>query len=265
MPELPEIEAFRRQFDTSAIGRRVDSVDVADEPVLAGRSARELRQATAGDAFCKVLRHGKLLFARTNGGTWVVFRFGMTGRIAMLEPDGDPPDHTRIMFGFNDGGRMAFDDQRKFGSVELAADVEIYLERNDIGPDALGVCEHRFRRIIGCTRGQVKPALMDQSKLSGIGNVYSDEILYQAGIRPDAKGQALDDGQLERLHGQMRMVLETAINRIATGKDLPDDWLTPHRGKDGKCPDCGEPLERKRISGRTAWFCPRSQHHGQAG
>src|SRR6056297_1039405 len=186
--------------------------------------------------------------------------FGMTGRLVVNRAGDDLPAHARLIFEFKNGGRLVFDNPRQFGWLELARCMRTYLLDNEIGPDALSVSQVSFRKIIGATRGQVKPALMDQSKLAGIGNVCSDEILFRAGLRPDASGNDISDDQLREIHQAMRVVLETASHRLSEGKELPDDWLAPHRGQDGNCPRCGADLARKKTSGRTAWFCPACQH-----
>lgn len=100
---------------------------------------------------------------------------------------------------------------------------------------------------------------MDQSKLAGIGNIYSDETLFRARLRPDAKGADLRDAQLKSLHGAMRDVLRTASDRLSRGKVLPKRWLARHRQEGECCPRCGGELSQAKIGGRTAWFCPSCQ------
>jgi formamidopyrimidine-DNA glycosylase len=119
--------------------------------------------------------------------------------------------------------------------------------------------------------GQYPPrslaALMDQRFLAGIGNIYSDERLFQSGIRPDVKVSDLPDARMNALYLAMRRVLRIAIAGQADPNRLPESWLLPHRYKGGKCPRCGGALEERRSSGRTAYFCPRCQHKakGQVG
>ncbi|MFO7757261.1 MAG: DNA-formamidopyrimidine glycosylase family protein [Roseovarius sp.] len=259
MPELPDVEALRAMFEKHALARTIEEVVVREAKALQDATAQKLSEEAVGNHFSEVLRHGKMLFARIGDGPFLVFHFGMTGRLIITRADDDLPAHARLVFEFHNGGRLVFGDQRKLGWLELAGSMSAYLRDNEIGPDALSVSKDRLQKIIGATRGHVKPALMDQSKLAGIGNVYSDEILLQASLRPDAKGNALSDGQLRQLHRVMREVLETASHRLSEGKGLPDDWLTPHRGQDGHCPRCGADLAHEKTSGRTAWFCPACQ------
>jgi formamidopyrimidine-DNA glycosylase len=107
---------------------------------------------------------------------------------------------------------------------------------------------------------------MDQARLSGIGNVYSDEILFQAGLHPKATAGDLEAETVDRLYDTMRRVLEQAIDLGAGDPDFPDrapkDWLLPHRNKGGRCPRCGGELVKATISGRSAWLCPGCQPQG---
>ena len=259
MPELPEVEAMRRRVSAQALDREVARVTAPDAEALRGTSPAGLGRAVTGRAFGAVRRHGKVLFARAGDGPWLALHFGMTGDLALLAPGEAPPEHARVVFDFADGGRLAFDNPRRLGWLELIGDVETYLAEAGLGPDALALDRADVARIVGGTRGQVKPALMDQSKLAGIGNVYSDEILFRARLRPDAIGAELDAAALAALHAALRDVLETASARLARGVALPDDWLARHREAGARCPRCGGALAREKIGGRSARFCPRCQ------
>ncbi|HZD25828.1 MAG TPA: DNA-formamidopyrimidine glycosylase family protein [Alphaproteobacteria bacterium] len=260
MPELPDVEMFARQIRDHGLKRRIDAVDLRDPKRLKGASAGKLEAALRGHAFSGVERHGKLLFAGVDGGGHLAMHFGMTGFVAFYDDPGDEPAHARLVLRFDDGGHFAFDDQRRIGWLALVDDVAGWLREQELGPDALDVDLAALRRLFEGKRGMVKPALMDQQAIAGIGNVYSDEILFQAGIRPDRKVAELDDAAVEAIHQQMRAVLRAAADHDADPEKMPEDWLTPHRGSDDPCPRCGGSLEAPKISGRTAWLCPRCQH-----
>ena len=259
MPELPDVEAYRGRLAVEAVGREIADVEVTDAEALRGASPEKLARAATGHAFSKAVRHGKVLFARLGDGPWLALHFGMTGNLVLLGAGRDTPEHARTLFVFDDGDRLAFVNPRKFGWLELTGDIEGYLEENDIGPDALALSEQDLEDIIGGTRGQVKPALMDQSKLAGIGNVYSDEILFCARLRPDVKGNALSDTQLRALYDAMRDVLEMAADRLSDGEDLPRSWLARHREDDATCPRCSGDVAKQTTAGRSARFCPACQ------
>lgn len=259
MPELPEVEAMRATAEAQALGRTVAQVEIPDPEVLDGLSPDDLRDAAQGRPLAEATRHGKLLFLRLGEGPWLTLHFGMTGDLVVIDRGAAPPEHARLSLVFEDGGRLVLDDPRRFGRAELAEDVAACLEAHGIGPDALRLGPEDLARIIGGTHGQVKPALMDQSKLAGIGNLHADEILLRAGIRPDARADALDAGRLRALHAALREALETAAARLRAGEGLPPDGLAARREAGGTCPRCGGALEAAKVSGRTAWFCPRCQ------
>lgn len=260
MPELPDVEVFAGWVRNRGLGRRVDRVEVRDPGRLRGTSPQGLGRALHGRVFEAVKRHGKVLFLHI-GGTdrELVMHFGMTGFVAFCDEPAGEPAHARLVIAFEDGGRFAFDNQRRFGWVEVADDIDAYLRAEGIGPDALDLDSNALRDLLAGRRGMVKPALMDQAHIAGIGNVYSDEILFQARIRPDREAGALGPADIDALHERMGAVLREAVDAGADPARMPDEWLTPHRGTDDPCPRCGGRLETRRVSGRTAWLCPACQ------
>jgi formamidopyrimidine-DNA glycosylase len=151
------------------------------------------------------------------------------------------------------------------GRVGLTNDAEAFFRDHNLGIDALDPSLDRrafVALVAGAQRG-AKAALINQSVIAGIGNIYSDEILFQAHLHPKARLDALDDAALARLYEAMRRVLEVAISRGAGSEELldrlPRGYLLPHRGKGGECPRCGAPLAALKLGARTSWFCPRCQ------
>ena len=264
MPELPDVEAFRRVFAGNGLGRRVSGLDLRAEEMLRGAGRDDLARALTGRTFEDGRRHGKILFLRAGDGPWVVLHFGMTGALVCCTAEEELPPHARLVICLEGDGLLAFDNQRKFGWIELTDDIGAYLEANEVGPDVLELDRDGFAGIVGATRGAVKPALMDQSKLAGIGNVYSDEILFRARIGPEVQGNALSDDQLSTLYRTTREVLREAADILAEGRAFPDDWLVRHREAGDTCPRCGTALEKREVSGRSAWLCPACQGGGQA-
>ncbi len=260
MPELPDVEVFRRRVGAQGLGRRIEAVDVRDHKRLHHVSAARLERELRGHAFDAVRRHGKVLFLRIGGNSHqLVLHFGMTGAVAFYDDPDNEPAHARFVLGFDDGGRFAFDNQRRFGWIELADDIEGYLAAKGIGPDALAFDADDLQALLAGRRGMIKPALMDQETIAGIGNVYSDEILFQAGVRPDRRVADLTTQEIGTIHCQLQRVLETAIEHDAAPAHMPRTWITPHRGGDDPCPRCGGKLKTRRVSGRSAWFCPQCQ------
>jgi formamidopyrimidine-DNA glycosylase len=259
MPELPEVETFKRYLDSTSLHQRITDVDVRDAYVLKRVSARELTSRLKGRRFENSQRHGKHLFVRASDKLWLRLHFGMTGWLEYLKRDGKTPKTARVLFNFANNRRLAFDDQRKFGEIELIKDVDEFLQRRCIGPDALAVGLSEFKTIFRMHRGSVKAILLNQKLIAGIGNLYADEILFRAQIHPATEASRLNDRALTSLFRATRYVLEKAIASKANADRLPKSWLLTHRGKQGKCPRCGRPLKSATVGGRTSWFCARCQ------
>jgi formamidopyrimidine-DNA glycosylase len=259
MPELPDVETFKRYLDATSLHQRISSVDVPSAYVLKGVSTRELARRLKGRSFESSRRHGKHLFARVDGDIWLRLHFGMTGSLRYFQRNEQAPPHTRVLFIFANTHCLAFEDQRKFGEVGLVKDVDEFLRKRVLGPDALDVSLSQFREIFEKHRGAVKAILLNQKLIAGIGNIYADEILFRARIHPATEISRLGDKALTKLFRAAHYILEKAITAKADVNQMPRSWLLPHRGKGGKCPRCGCELKSSRIGGRTAWFCGNCQ------
>jgi len=259
MPELPEVETFKRYLDSTSLHQRITNVEVWDAYVLKRVSARELARRLKGRRFQNSHRHGKHLFVRTGDELWLRLHFGMTGSLEYLKRDEAAPKTARVIFRFTSNGSLAFDDQRKFGEIELIKDVDEYLQKRRIGPDAFDVSLSQFKAIVGEHRGAVKAILLNQQLIAGIGNLYADEILFRARMHPATQAAKLRDKDLRRLFRATRYVLEKAIALKTDFNRLPKSWLLTHREKRGRCPRCGRTLKSATIGGRTSWFCPHCQ------
>ena len=259
MPELPDVETFKQYFDATSLHQRIDNVDVRDAYTLKGISARELARGLKGRRFKSTRRHGKHLFVRANSHLWLRLHFGMTGSLHYFKHEKQAPKHARVLFVFANAHRLAFEDQRKFGEVGLLKDVDEFLKKRALGPDALDISLPQFKEIFGKHRGAVKTILLNQKLIAGIGNIYADEILFRARIHPATQVSALKGKTVAKLFRAARNILKKAIEAKADANLMPKQWLLPHRGKGGKCPRCGHELRSATIGGRTAWFCAHCQ------
>jgi formamidopyrimidine-DNA glycosylase len=259
MPELPEVETFKRYLDSTSLHQRIANIEVRDAYVLKRVSARELARRLKGRRFENTHRHGKHLFLRAGDELWLRLHFGMTGSLEYLNHDEETPKTARVLFNFTNNGRLVFDDQRKFGEIELIEDVDEFLQRRGLGPDALKISLSEFKAIVGKHSGAAKAILLNQQLIAGIGNLYADEILFGARMHPATEAASLSDKDLRRLFRATRHVLERAIALKTDFNRLPKSWLLTHRGKRGKCPRCGRLLKSSSIGGRTTWFCAYCQ------
>ena len=259
MPELPEVETFKRYLDSTSLHWRITRLEVRDAYILKRVSARELKHRLKGRRFENSHRHGKHLFVRADDELWLRLHFGMTGSLEYLKHDEVAPKAARVIFHFADNCRLAFDDQRKFGEIELIENVDAFLQTRRLGPDALEISLSRFKAIVGKHRGAVKAILLNQQLIAGIGNLYADEILFRARMHPVTLATRLSDKDLRRLFRATRHVLDKAIALKTDFNRLPKSWLLTLRGKRGRCPRCGRALKSATIGGRTSWFCAHCQ------
>jgi formamidopyrimidine-DNA glycosylase len=263
VPELPEVEAYRRLAE-GAVGRPVERAVVGDRRFVRGHSApRQLTAALAGVTFTRARRHGKLLVLDMGGpadGRTLGLRFGMTGRLLLdgragvehlvYSSDRDVSAWDRFTVHFRDGGRMVVRDPRLLGGVELDPD------ESALGPDALLVTAAQLRRALEHSVVALKARLMDQHRLAGVGNLIADELLWRASLAPHRRSGSLTPAEHRRLHRHLHHTLELLIAR--GGSHLGD--LMPERMPGGRCPRDGTELLRSTVGGRTGWWCPRHQH-----
>ena len=259
MPELPEVETFKRYLDSTSLRRQIIDVEVRDAYVLRHVSARELGRRLKGRRFENSHRHGKHLFVCVGDKLWLRMHFGMTGSLEYLDHDDAPPKTARVIFRFANNCWLAFDDQRKFGEIELIKDPDEFLQKRSLGPDALKINFSLFKAIIGNHRGAVKAILLNQQLIAGIGNLYADESLFRARMHPATEAARLSEKDLTQLFRATRYVLERAIALKTDFNRLPKSWLRTHREKRGRCPRCGRALKSATIGGRTSWFCAHCQ------
>lgn len=259
MPELPDVEGFRRKFNRHAKGQKVNRVRAAEASATRNTSPQALGRALRHRRFLGADRHGKWLLARTDGPT-VVFHFGMTGSLAWSGEPGpvELERHDRLAFELGVGS-LVYRSQRKLGGVWLArsGDEERAIT-GDLGPDADKIDMSTFVELMSSRKAGVKAALMDQKMLAGIGNELSDEVLWRARLHPSTSCTRFSDRELGRLHETMTSTIREA-NRH--GRIPPKrGWLESVRDEHApKCPRCQAPIRRGKAAGRTAYWCPRCQ------
>ena len=257
MPELIEVEAYRRAVD-ELVGRRVVDVEAPDAWFLKGGvAADELRAALADERLVATRRRGKLLLVDTSGPT-LGLRFGMTG---LVEVDGQRPieelrysstrrDPAWVRFGLRlDRGSLVVVDPRRLGGVSLDPDEE------RLGPDAATVTAGQLRGLLAGSSAPLKARLLDQARLAGVGNLIADEVLWRASLAPGRPSSSLSAAECRRLHHHLRRTIEdlTRLGGSHQGR------LMPARRPGGCCPRDGAPLRRDAVGGRTTWWCPTHQ------
>jgi formamidopyrimidine-DNA glycosylase len=269
MPELPDVATFARYLDATSLHQEIEGVEVREPRLLKDLDRAGLERGLRGRRFAATRRHGKYLFVpfEADGDGALVLHFGMTGLPSYGRREDREPDYARLFVRFAGGGTLAVVSRRLLGEVRLTDDPDAFVAAQELGPDALHDVTDvsALREALAGRRGMIKPTLMNQNVLAGIGNVYADEILYQTGLDPRTPTDALNDEQVRTLHRTMRRVLKTAIDRGADPEAYPRRWLTPRREPGRACPRCDGTVERIEVSGRAGYWCPSCQGGGGHG
>lgn len=261
MPELPEVELYTRYFADHALDQRVDRVRVLDPRILGDVRPETFTRKLRGRSFTSVRRHGKHLFAATDGADWLHLHFGMTGDLAYYRNETERPRFARVVFEFGNGAHLAYDDMRLFGVVDLARDPDAFIADHRLGIDPLDrrFTLAAFRKIVAGRRGAVKSLLMTQEIIAGIGNLYADETLYETGIDPRRAVDRLSDAEVRAVHTAIRRILRETIARKTRKAGYSPKSLIEHREEGERCPRCGGTIRKTVVFGRTTYYCARHQ------
>jgi formamidopyrimidine-DNA glycosylase len=255
MPELPEVETYARYFTRHALNKRIQRVEVLDERILGEIRRDVFVRRLKGRKFTAVRRHGKHLFADA-GAEWLHLHFGMTGDLSYGD---DVPRFAKVVFRFDDGRLLAFEDMRLFGVADLVSDPDAFIADRGLGPDPLAIRSADFAALFQKRRGVIKSLLMTQEVIAGLGNLYVDEILYQTSIHPRRAVDRLKPDEIRAMYTTMRRILRETIARHARESELPRTYLIHHRETGERCPRCGGTIQRTVVFGRTTYFCGRHQ------
>jgi formamidopyrimidine-DNA glycosylase len=278
MPELPEVEVVRRDLDREVTGKRIKAVETnGARSVRRHKNRAEFASRLEGKKVTGVTRRGKYLLVRLDGGEVLVIHLGMSGQLLRAKSAKEPlPKHTHVVITFTQGGQLRFVDPRTFGEMfvtsydELEHDVD---ELAHLGLDPLEqtMSWERFGQLIATRSTKLKTALMDQTFLAGIGNIYSDEILFEAGLRWDRMTDSLSPEEVRRLYRAMMEILQDAVKY--RGSSLADQQYVDVFGQPGSyqlhhnvyaregeaCRRCRRPIVRQRVGGRSTFFCDTCQ------
>jgi formamidopyrimidine-DNA glycosylase len=285
MPELPEVEVLRRQLEKEYVGKRIRTVDVktrqyVKEAKPSGKrvtkrhiTPKEFEKHLTGGKVKGVHRKGKYLAFELDNKNHLVFHLGMSGHIVKATARRAADKHTHVVIHFTQGGEIRFFDARRFGEAYVA-DAEAYTEAmSDIGIDPITeqLPWQLFGDMVSQRRAKMKSLLMDQEFIAGLGNIYSDEVLFQAGLPWDRSSDSLTSNEVRRLSRAVSEVLQEAIKDRGTTlsdgewRDLYDEpgehqnALAVH-GREGQpCRRCRTPIERVRIGQRSHYYCPQCQ------
>jgi formamidopyrimidine-DNA glycosylase len=261
MPELPEVETIVRRLRAPLMGRTFSGVYVSWERMVQ-IPVEELRVRLVEQRVEAIDRRGKYLVFQLSGGDSLIIHLKMTGDLQVLPANDPRHKHDRIVFDLDNDFQLRFRDPRKFGRVHLTEDPASVLGR--LGPEPLDdhFTENDFLALFNRRSGRIKPLLLDQEFIAGLGNIYADEALFLSGIRPQRRVDTLSQEDKRRLYEAIRQVLRVAIEQ--KGSSLADEtyWggryqqqFLVYDRSEQPCSKCGGPIQRIRLGQRSAHFC----------
>ena len=274
MPELPEVETVVRDLRAHGlVGGIIRSVDVRWPRMVSGLTPKAFAEALTGRVVAGVARRAKYIVLTLDTGERLFIHLRMTGKLRFAAPDEVPGKHDHLIVALADNRRLVFNDTRKFGRFRLAAaGVDPH---PDLGPepmDAAFTSDVLRERLRGKTR-KIKPLLLDQTTVAGLGNIYVDESLWQAQIHPERRADTLTAAEICRLHRAIRDVLQSGIENsgttlgngqanfysVAGRRGSNADTLNVFRRDGLPCPRCGATIARSVVGQRGTHFCPKCQ------
>jgi len=270
MPELPEVETTARDLARVLPGRVLAGARVDWPRQVPGTDPAALDRDVCGRSVVEVARRGKYVVVRLSAG-WLLFHLKMSGSLQVVGPDAPPDPHVHVAFPLAGGGELRLRDPRKFGRAYLVDDPETVLGR--LGPEPLdeGFSAEALRAGLARRRRRLKPLLVDQTFLAGLGNIYVDEALWAAGLHPLRRSDRLSAAEAGRLYDSIRRVLAAGILARGTSlsrggfRDLAGNYgemqasLAVFRRTGQPCPRCGESIVHLVVGGRSTHICPACQ------
>lgn len=277
MPELPEVETVRRGLERHLVGRRIDAVEVGRERTVRRTSREALIHGLSGTVVDSARRRGKYLICGLDSGEELMIHLRMSGQVLVSPAESKRPAHTHVVLHLDDGNELWFVDPRTFGEVVVFDPARVGVEvpelaRMGVDPIADPFDVEVLCRAVGPSRRALKPLLLDQHVVAGIGNIYADEILHRARLRPDRPASTLDRPRFVTLHQAIVSVLGEAI--AAGGSTLGDAQYVDLMGESGsyqddhrvygrggeRCVTCGRGWIRRAVTGgRGTHWCPICQ------
>lgn len=277
MPELPEVETIARSLrdghenQPPLLGRQIVNVQLLWERTLATPSPQEFSSRLVGHLIQDVSRRGKFLIIRLSAEQYLLFHLRMSGDLLLRQDQEAPALHDRIILFFDNHYYLAFNDTRKFGRAWLVTDPAPIL--GGLGPEPLDPSFHPedlYQRL-KTFRRQLKPLLMDQAFLAGLGNIYTDEALHLAGLHPLRPSDSLTSSEATRLWQSIRHVLQegirlngASIDWVYRGGEFQNHFRVYKRTGEA-CPVCGTGIQKMVIGQRGTHFCPHCQLDPQSG
>lgn len=265
MPELPEVETIKRELEKSVLGKRITEVIVNNPYVVKQPKKEEFIRGLKNAAIKNILRKGKLLIFELSSQKSLAVHLRMTGQL--IYP-GNAKD-SRVSFKLSDGKILDFRDRRLLGELRLIDNWQDLKFIQELGPEPFDITLEKFKEMLSNKKSKIKPLLMDQTFISGIGNLYAAEALFRARVHPGRPALSLSAKEKEILFKEIKDTLNEAIHYKGSSVDqylqvsgVPGGYVKYHKvyDREGKlCAVCNTAIKRISLSGRGTYFCPKCQ------
>jgi formamidopyrimidine-DNA glycosylase len=267
MPELPDLEVFKQNLLKLAINKVITEGGCNAPKSLINSSLSDFTRITTNEKFTDVNRRGKHLIFSLSSKAKLVLHLMLHGKFEYGSKTTDHAPSECFWFAFSDGNELKVIDRTRW--VKLEVQKEGNLEKSKLlkglGPEADEIGLKEFRKIIKSSRlGRIKPILMDQKKIAGLGNAYTDEILWKSKIHPNRTASLLKDAEIKTLHANIKKVLDWGIenNKKEVGNKLCESkrgWMNVYRKKSKECPKCRTKIKQTKVNQRDTFYCPKCQ------
>ena len=273
MPELPEVETIHRVTQPQIQGSTIENIDIRRPEVIARPEAAEFRRRLIGQTFSGMSRRGKFLIFHLADDSRLLLHLRMTGCLLVTPPDLPEEKHTHVVFRLDNGHELRFSDLRRFGRFWLFGsneeDTVSGISKLGLEPFDKALTAEYLQNAFGSRRKAIKECLMEQGIIAGIGNIYSDELLFSAGVLPSRPANSLSKAEWERLALLIPEKMSYFVEKnsisfedflLTKGQDYRNTPFLQVYGHAGEhCPICGHALCRLKIGGRSSVFCPCCQ------
>lgn len=265
MPELPEVETIKRDLEKVIVGKKIVEVCVHNLKVIRQPSVDKFKKGIEGAVIKNILRKAKVLIFELSNGKSLAIHLKMTGQL--VYPGSGVK--SRVSFHLSDGKNLDFNDQRLFGELHLLDDWRSLKFIQGLGPEPFALSAGQFKEMLSSKKTKIKPLLLDQTFISGIGNLYAAEILFRARIYPERPANSLSAKEKELLFKEIKNTLKEAIHYGGSSVDdyvrlsgKPGGYTAYHKvygREDEPCLVCQTPIKRIALGGRGTFFCPKCQ------
>jgi len=273
MPELPEVDLVTRQLRRLLIGRTIEKAALIRAKLAPTTTPAVFSRRLGNSTFTEIRRRGKYILVEFDNSHTLLVHLRMSGRFMLLDEEDENPKFAHAVFQLTDGQRLVFDDQRHFGLMKIVrtADIATSPEIAKLAPEQFSeeFTVDQFHRSLKASRRTLKEFLIDQTKVTGLGNIYAAEVMFAAGVHPSVKANRISRPRAERLFSAIELTLKQALRMSKRGKLDPRNingnyapengrWLV--YGREGEpCENCLNAIKRITHGGRSTYFCPACQ------